>query len=102
VGRVVLSSPWPTATLATEEALSDEELVRVTLAARQIGGAFGGIAELLALTRQWRETPGKPAAKIVQNEIDTCVWSAERGPEWVQNLPFQAVGANVRNRRMSV
>ena len=39
--------------------------VRVILATRQVGGAYGGIVELLALTGQWRETSGKPAAKVV-------------------------------------
>ncbi len=35
--------------------LSDDELVRIILAAREIGGAYGGIVELLALTGQRRE-----------------------------------------------
>jgi hypothetical protein len=35
--------------------LSDDELSRVIIAARQIGGPYGGIVELLALTGQRRE-----------------------------------------------
>ena len=46
--------------------LSDDELSRVIIAARQIGGPYGGIVELLALTGQRREE----AARCVWDEID--------------------------------
>jgi len=42
--------------VARDRVLSDEQLVRVSLAGRQIDGAYGGIVELLALTggKLWR------------------------------------------------
>ncbi len=61
VGRAVLDQspahgvPLPTKEVARDRVLSDEELARVILAARAIGGPYGGIVELLALTGQRRE-----------------------------------------------
>ena len=46
--------------------LSDDELSRVTKAARQIGGPYGGIVELLALTAQRREQ----VAQMTWDELD--------------------------------
>jgi integrase len=46
--------------------LNDDELARVIIAARQIGGPYGGIVEVLALTGQRREE----GARCVWNEID--------------------------------
>lgn len=61
VGRAILDQspadgvPLPTKEVPRDRVLSDDELVRIILAAREIGGAYGGIVELLALTGQRRE-----------------------------------------------
>jgi integrase len=53
--------------------LPDNELARVVLAASEIGGPYGGIVELLALTGQRREE----AARCLWDEIDlqNRIWS---------------------------
>jgi integrase len=72
VGRAVLDHspaegiPLPTREVARDRVLNDDELTRVIIAARQIGGPYGGIVELLALTGQRREE----AARCVWEEID--------------------------------
>jgi integrase len=72
VGRAVLDRspaddiPLPTREVARDRVLSDDELARVITAARQIGGPYGGIVELLALTGQRREE----VARSVWDEID--------------------------------
>jgi integrase len=61
VGQAILDRspaegvPLPTKELARDRVLSDTELTRVILAAREIGGPYGAIVELLALTGQRRE-----------------------------------------------
>src|SRR3984893_5291027 len=61
VGRAVLDQspaegvPLPAKEVARDRVLDDQELAQVILAARKIGGAYGGIVELLALTGQRRE-----------------------------------------------
>jgi hypothetical protein len=61
VGRAVIDQspaegvPLPAKEIARDRVLDDGELARVVLAARQIGGPYGGIVELLALTGQRRE-----------------------------------------------
>jgi len=61
VGRAVLDQspadgvPLPAREVARDRVLSDDELVRVILAAREIGCTYGGIVEFLALTGQRRE-----------------------------------------------
>jgi integrase len=68
VGRAVLDQspadgiPLPSKENARDRALSDEELARVIVAAREIGGPYGGIVEILALTGQRRE------------EVAECTW----------------------------
>jgi integrase len=79
VGRAVLDRspaddiPLPTKEVARDRVLSDDELARVILSARQIGGPYGGIVELLALTGQRREE----VARCVWDEIDFDgrIWS---------------------------
>jgi integrase len=72
VGRAVLeTSPAhglraPAKELARDRVLSDEELIQVVRAARQIGYPYGGIVELLALTGQRRQE----IAALRTNEID--------------------------------
>jgi integrase len=53
--------------------LDDEELARVLLAARQIGGPYGGIVEFLALTGQRREE----VARLQREELDLArrIWT---------------------------
>ena len=61
VGRAVLDRspaegvPLPAKEVARDRVLDDGELAQVILAARKIGGPYGGIVELLALTGQRRE-----------------------------------------------
>src|SRR6516165_11825241 len=61
VGRAILDQspaegvPLPAREVARDRVLNDKELAQVILAARKIGGSYGGIVELLALTGQRRE-----------------------------------------------
>ncbi len=72
VGRAILEvSPAhglrsPAKEIARDRVLSDEELVWVILAARQIGNPYGDIVELLALTGQRR----REIAALVGDEVD--------------------------------
>jgi integrase len=72
VGRAVLDQspadgvPLPTKEVARDRVLSDGELARIILAAREIGGPYGGIVEFLALTGQRREE----AARATWDEFD--------------------------------
>jgi integrase len=47
--------PLPAKEVARDRVLDDRELARVILAARKIGGPYGGIVEFLVLTGQRRE-----------------------------------------------
>jgi integrase len=79
VGRAVLDQspaegvPLPSKEVARDRVLDDEELARVILAARQIGGPYGGIVELLALTGQRREE----VARLSREELNLTqrVWT---------------------------
>ncbi len=72
VGRAVLDRspadgvPLPVKEVTRDRVLNDDELARVITAARQIGGPYGGIVELLALTGQRREE----VARCTWDEID--------------------------------
>jgi integrase len=72
VGQAVLDQspadgiPMPTKEVARDRILDDEELAEVILAARKIGGPYGGIVEFLALTGQRREE----AAGLSREELD--------------------------------
>ena len=78
VGRAVLDRspadgvPLPAKQVTRDRVLSDGELARVILAARQIGGPYGDIVEVLALTGQRREE----VARCTWDEIDlkTRTW----------------------------
>jgi integrase len=78
VGRAVLDRspadgvPLPAKEVARDRVLDDSELTRIILAARQIGGPYGAIVEMLALTGQRREE----VARCTWNEIDigTRTW----------------------------
>jgi integrase len=79
VGRAVLDQspaegvPLPAKEVARDRVLDDEELARVILAARQIGGPYGGIVEFLALTGQRREE----VARLQWEELDLTrrIWT---------------------------
>ncbi len=79
VGRAVLDQspaegvPLPAKEVARDRVLDDEELARVILAARQIGGPYGGIVELLAFTGQRREE----VARLPWEELDLArrIWT---------------------------
>jgi integrase len=79
VGRGVLDQspgdgvPLPAKELSRDRVLGDDELARVIVAARRIGGPYGGIVELLALTAQRREE----VACITSDEfdIDQRIWT---------------------------
>ncbi len=79
VGRAVLDQspaegvPLPSKEVARDRVLDDSELARVILAAREIGGPYGGIVELLALTGQRREE----VARLQRKELDLAqrVWT---------------------------
>jgi integrase len=72
VGRAVLDRspaegvPLPAKEVARDRVLDDRELVQIILAARKIGGPYGGIVELLALTGQRREE----VASLHWDELD--------------------------------
>src|SRR5947209_15732951 len=79
VGRAVLDRspadgvPLPARQVARDRVFSDGELGRVILAAREIGGPYGDIVEVLALTGQGREE----VARCTWDEIDlkTRTWT---------------------------
>ena len=79
VGRAVLDQspaegvPLPAREVARDRVLNDQELGQVILAARKIGGSYGGIVELLALTGQRREE----VARLRWEELDLAqrVWT---------------------------
>jgi integrase len=78
IGRAVLDRspadgvPLPAKQVARDRVLSDVELAQIILAARQIGGPYGDIVEVLALTGQRREE----VARCTWDEIDlkTRTW----------------------------
>jgi integrase len=65
--------PLPTKDVARDRVLSDAELVQVVLAARNMGGPYGAIVELLALTGQRREE----VARLHWEELDSAqqIWT---------------------------
>jgi integrase len=72
VGRAVLDQspadgvPLPAKEISRDRVLVDDELARVIIAARKIGGPYGGIVELLTLTAQRREE----GARVTSDEFD--------------------------------
>src|SRR5215468_7679070 len=79
VGRAVLDQspaegvPLPAKEVARDRVLDDNELAQVILAARKMGGPYGGIVELLALTGQRREE----VSRLQWDELDPVqrVWT---------------------------
>jgi integrase len=72
VGRAVLDQspadgiPLPAKEISRDRVLTDDELARVIIAARKIGGPYGGIVELLTFTAQRREE----VARVTSDEFD--------------------------------
>lgn len=101
VGRAVLDQspaegvPLPAKEVARDHVLDDQELARVILAARKIGGPYGGIVEFLALTGQRREE----VAGLTWEELDLAhaVWiipksRTKNGKAHIVHLSEQAMG----------
>jgi integrase len=101
VGRAVLDQspaegvPLPAKEVARDRVLDDHELAQVILAARKIGGPYGGIVEFLALTGQRREE----VAGLTWQELDLeqRVWTipksrTKNGKAHVVRLSEQSIG----------
>ena len=79
VGRAVLDQspaegvPLPAKEVARDRVLNAQELAQVILAARKMGGPYGGIVEFLALTGQRREE----VARMKWDELDLAqrIWT---------------------------
>ena len=99
VGRAILDSspaegiPMPTKVVSRDKVLTDQELALVIRAARKMGGPYGGIVELLALTGQRREE----VAQMTWDELDLGqhIWTlpksrTKNGKQHVVHLSAQA------------
>jgi integrase len=108
VGRAVLDQspaegvPLPAKEVVRDRVLDDQQLAQVILSARKIGGPYGGIVELLALTGQRREE----VARLTWEEVDLAqrVWTLAKsrtrnGKAHIEHLSEQAMG--VRNAQTS-
>jgi integrase len=102
VGRAVLDRspaegvPLPAKEIARDRVLTDRELVQVILAARNMGGPYGGIVEFLALTGQRREE----VARMTWDELDLArrLWTlpksrTKNAKEHVVHLSEQSLTA---------
>src|SRR5262249_56991946 len=96
VGRAVLdqspaeSVPLPSKEIARDRVLDDNELAQVILAARKIGGPYGRIVELLALTGQRREE----GARLQWAELDLVqrIWKiTDQELEGPRRTPVPAI-----------
>jgi integrase len=108
VGQAVLDKspaegvPLPTKEVARDRVLDDQELTQVILAARKVGGPYGGIVELLALTGQRREE----VARLSWEELDLKqqVWTipksrTKNAKAHVVHLSEQSIDVLKRARR---
>jgi integrase len=79
VGRAILDQspaegvPLPAKEVARDRVLSDTELAQVVLAARRMGGPYGGIVEFLALTGQRREEVAR--LRWEELDLDRRIWT---------------------------
>src|SRR4030081_978717 len=84
VGRAVLDRspadgvPLPAKQVTRDRVLSDVELARVILAARQIGGPYGDIVEVLALTGQRRDEVARWSWDEIVMQTGTWKLSSDR------------------------
>jgi integrase len=67
----------PTKEISRDRVLVDDELARVITAARKIGGPYGGIVELLALTAQRREEVARASSDEL--DIEQRIWTLPKG-----------------------
>ena len=108
VGQAVLDRspadgvPLPMREVARDRVLDDFELAQILVAARTIGGPYGGIVELLALTGQRREE----VAGLGWDEIDLAqkVWTIPKArtksaKAHIVHLSTQALAALTRAGR---
>src|SRR5215211_1776949 len=91
--------PLPTKVVARDRVLTDEELVKVLMAARKMGGPYARIVELLALTGQRREE----VAGMRWDELDLarCIWTlpksrTKNAKEHVVNLSKESIDVLMR------
>ncbi|WP_245256999.1 MULTISPECIES: hypothetical protein [unclassified Nitrobacter] len=63
--------------------MSDDELRRIILAARQLGGPYGDIVEMLELTGQRRE------------EVARCTWDEINLNTRIWRLPSERAGSSL-------
>jgi integrase len=108
VGRAIIDRspagdiPLPTKEIARDRVLDDRELAAIVLAARKIGGPYGGIVELLGLTGQRREEVGR----MTWDEVDlaTRVWTipksrSKNGKAHIVHLSDQSLAVLKRANR---
>jgi integrase len=108
VGRAVLDLspadgvPLPAKEVARDRVLTDPELARIILAARTMGGPYGGIVELLTLTGQRREE----AAGSTWDEFDLGqrIWTlpkarTKNAKEHTVHLSAQAIAVLKRMKK---
>src|SRR3984893_5445321 len=100
VGRAVLDQspadgvPLPAREISRDRILADDELARVIIAAREMGGPYGGIVELLALTAQRREEVAR--ASPDELDIEQRIWTlpktrTKNGKPHIVHLSNEAV-----------
>jgi integrase len=100
VGRAVLDRspadgvPLPAKEISRDRILADNELARVIIAARKIGGPYGGIVELLASTAQRREEVAR--ASTDELDIEQRIWTlpksrTKNGKPHIVHLSNEAV-----------
>jgi integrase len=108
VGRAVLDQspaegvPLPAKEVARDRVLQDGELADIIIAARQLGGPYAGIVELLALTGQRREE----VARMSFDEVDLArrIWTlpgsrTKNGKAHSVHLSPQAIAVLTRTDR---
>ena len=107
VGRAVLDQspaegvPLPAKEVARDRVLNDQELAQVVLGARKIGGPYGVIVELLALTGQRREE----VAGLQREELDFAhrvlddPQTADKECEGACRAPLRSVGGCAKKSR---
>jgi hypothetical protein len=89
VGRAVLDQspaegvPLPAKEISRDRVLVDDELVRVIIAARKMGGPYGGIVELLALTAQRREEVTRASSEEL--DIKERIWTLPKSVRRMAN-----------------
>jgi integrase len=102
VGRAILDQspaegvPLPAKEVARDRILTDQELAQIILAARRMGGPYGGIVEILALTGQRREEVA--GMKWCELNLAQRVWTlpksrTKNAKEHVVHLSEQSMAA---------